>query len=276
MFSIYTTAFNLEFLKFDYDHSLSNFCKFAGSDGEVVVAIPRLTNDNTYELLLKWRNANKADNLKLFLCNFTPDDPEYDGKLKNFSLQHCNSDNIMIQMDIDEIFILRQKDKWEEYAKFLDCQNNFECFMIPVLEPYGDISEIREDHGVKLKFRMHKVGLKRGVVDFAKLPDGIHHDINLSDGTEIINEQNQLVKNHKIINEDCYESLDNYLEFLKNDIYTLHLGYLNFEKRVLRNNLFWQKMWSTEAGEEILLPSSVGELNFPTVKHGLIFNLTSI
>lgn len=274
MFSIFTTAYNLRLCSFDYELALSNFCQFAGVDGEVVVAVPKIPSDDSLDLLLRYRIDNKIDNLKIFLCEFSPDDPEFDGKTKNFALENCSKD-VCIQMDLDELFILSQRDKWTEYANFLQYQQDFKCFMIPILEPWGDVSKIKEDHGVKFKFRMHSKWIKRGVVDYARREDGTH-DIALSDGTEPIDENGQLVKSERLIDLNCYDSLENYLNYLKNNIYTVHLGYVNFKDRMKRINNFWREHWITESGGYVELPHSEKDLEFPTVEHGLFKKMEEI
>lgn len=276
MFSIFTTAYNINLCSFDYKRTLSNFCKFAGKDGEVIVCVPILSGDDSYELLsdLRVKNPELFHNLKIFICNFSINDPEFDGKTKNFALQQCSND-VCIQMDLDELFVYSQRQKWIEYINFFKYQSDFDCFMIPVLEPWGDISKIREDHGVKFKFRIHFKWINRGVVDYAKREDGTH-DINLSDGTEPIDENGQLVKSHRLINPECYESLDNYLKYLKENIYTIHLGYVSFKDRIKRINNFWREHWIVESGGYVELPRSEKEMEYPTINHGLFETMEEI
>ncbi len=274
MFSIYTSAFNITSLKFDYQLSLKNFSNFVGEEGEVIIAVPEIPGDDTFEILCDWIFESELSNVFVFPCDVDRNDPAFDGKVKDFALQQC-CNKVLIQMDLDEIIPLGQKPLWENYAWHLLNSNGLDCFMVPSIDLWGDEHSIRWDAEKKagFKWRMHKDGLKRGVVDFAKRGDGTH-DITKSDSCELLTEQNELVNSFYIVNNTT--NLEEFLSSIINNIYTLHLGYIDFDSRVLRNKRFWKEQWKIENGSDVYVPETVKELEKTTFRHNLFERLSDV
>ncbi len=276
MFSIYTSAFFLNKNKFNYDISLTNFCNFVGDQGEVVISVPQLSGDDTFETLLKWREDNSkiAKNLHIFICHIDRTDPGFDGKVKDFALQKCNYE-VLIQMDMDEVIPLIHKDRWINYGEFL-LSSELQCFMIPTIDLWKGESFIRwdEEKRIGYKWRMHKRGFKRGVYGYAKRQDGTH-DITKSDSCELLNQDGSLVS--ETFQTTYFTDVKEiFLAEIKEHIYTVHLGYLNIQDRIHRNISFWEDQWSIEDGNRIELPKTEKEFDYPVYPHGLFEKLEEI
>lgn len=262
MFSIYTSAFLVNKNQFDYSEALTNFCHFAGQDGEVKVAVPFKDEDQTYEALQNWKrdNAGLSANLEVFYANTDRTDPDFDGKLKNFALQECIGP-LCIGIDLDERLCFWQRDRWIELGNFL-LNSTKSSVLVPSIDLYQDYEHYK---GINHKWYLHKrTGLFRGVVNFARLDDG-HHDITKSDSCELID-----------INGDLASSIllcqDYTPEFLKRERipFVYHIGHVDLENRILRNKNFWKEHWSTEAGKDVFVPTSIEEIEPVSVKaHGL-------
>lgn len=238
MFSIYTSAFNLIKNKFDYESALENFCAFAE---EVVVAV-NISEDNTFEVLSELKS--KYPNLNVIRTSFPYDNVLWDGNIKNAALQ-ATTQEFKINLDMDERVPLRHKDKWVNMAYSLRF-SEFDAFLIPSLNAWGSFHTIKDslEENFKFKWYLHKGGLFRGVVNFAKLPGG-KIDITKSDSCELIDSEGNLAKSGRLSTN--VRSLDEWLSFIDNNVFVYHLGYVNFSERELRNK-FWEPRWSEKIG----------------------------
>jgi hypothetical protein len=92
------------------------------------------------------------------------------------------------------------------------------------------------------KWYLHKSGLFRGPVNFAKKNNG-YIDTTKSDTCELIDKNGNLVPSKM---SPCD------IESLRRDKYpfVVHMGYLSLENRLIRNNNFWSKHWLIESGGE--------------------------
>jgi hypothetical protein len=231
MITIYSSAFNLIINNFDYKLAIDNFCNIAD---EVVICV-NSSKDDTLETL---QNISYS-NLKIISSNISYEDPLLDGKIKNTALQNTSYlFPIKIGLDMDEYIPLWQKSIWISLAQQL-MQDDCACYMIPSLNLYKDI-----DHyfSIKPKWYMHKNGLFRGVVNFAKKDNGFV-DTNKSDTCELIDSNGNLVYS-KMIPYDIEALRTNRLPFV------VHTGYLSLDNRLLRNQNFWKQHWFTESGGE--------------------------
>lgn len=262
MFSIYTTAFLVNQNQFDFSDAITNFCHFAGQDGEVKVAVPISDTDNTYESLQKWKrdNAGLSSNLEIFYANAFKADPDFDGKLKNFALQSCVGP-LCIGIDLDERLCFWQRDRWIQLGNTL-LESPYDAAFIPSIDLYQDFQHYKE---INHKWYLHKrLGTFRGVVNFARLENG-HHDIDKSDGCELINANGDLVKAVLL----CQDYTPSFLQ--KNQIpFVYHLGHVDIENRLLRNRNFWKEHWTVEAGKDVFVPTTLDDIKEVSVKeHGL-------
>jgi len=233
-FSSYTSAFNLIKMGFDWQNSILNYSQFMD---EVVIAI-NTSEDNTFESVSKFLEEKGISNVILCQCAFDYSDLAFDGKIKNFALQHTSGD-IKISCDIDERFPLNQKDLWRTVGEYLLSQNEVSAFLIPSINLCGDIYHYKD---IGYKWYMHKDGLYRGIVNFAKRQDG-KIDTDRSDTCELIDANGNLVQTLKF---------NNSIEGLREGQipYVFHYWAVDKDQRIKQNE-FWQPVWSNRAGKEI-------------------------
>jgi len=230
MFSIYTSAFNLIKNRFNYKFAIESFSKFAD---EVIIAV-NTSEDNTTNKILDFI-IRHTRNVFIIETNIDYTDPLLDGKIKNTALQGT-SKPIKIGLDMDEYIPLWQKPIWENIANQLQ-YSPAKSIMIPSVNLYKD-----KDHyfSITPKWYMHKEGLYRGPVNFAKQKDGTI-DTSKSDTCELIDENGNLVYSLQTPND--INSLQS-----NNFPFVIHNGYLNLENRILRNKNFWKEHWKVESG----------------------------
>ena len=233
-FSSYTSAFNLVKRGFDWQNSILNYSQFMD---EVVIAI-NTSEDDTFETVSKFLEEKGISNVILCQCSFDYSDLAFDGKIKNFALQHTSGD-IKISCDIDERFPLYQKDLWRRVGNHLLSQIEISAFLIPSINLCGDIYHYKD---IGYKWYMHKDGLYRGIVNFAKKQDG-KIDTDRSDTCELIDANGNLVQALKF---------DNSIEGLREGEtpYVFHYWAVDKDQRIKQNE-FWQPVWSNRAGKEI-------------------------
>jgi hypothetical protein len=268
-FSIYSSGFNLLKNNFDYEGAIENFCSFAD---EVVIAV-NTSSDGTLETLQNL--AVDYGNLKIVACDFSYDDPLLDGKIKNFALQKTTKE-WKIGLDLDERVPLRHKSLWKMLAKRLD-SSGLDAWMIPSLNLWGDLFSIKNnvEDNLGAKWYLHRGGLERGPVNFARNPDGTVNT-ERSDTCELINSTGNLARSASLLgNSIPTKSIEDFLFFLENQAtFVYHLGYSSYEDRVTRNKNFWKKHWETESGGKApkhKVHMDVSEFGEETVKHNLKF-----
>ena len=233
-FSSYTSAFNLIKMGFDWQNSILNYSQFMD---EVVLAI-NTSEDGTFESVSKFLEEKGISNVILCQCAFDYSDLAFDGKIKNFALQHTSGD-IKISCDIDERFPLYQKDLWRRAGNHLLSQREISAFLIPSINLCGDIYHYKD---IGYKWYMHKDELYRGIVNFAKKQDG-KIDTDRSDTCELIDANGNLVQTLKF---------DNSIEGLREGQipYVFHYWAVDKDQRIKQNE-FWQPVWSNRAGKEV-------------------------
>jgi hypothetical protein len=230
MISIYSSAFNLIDNKFDFEFSIKNFTNFAD---EVVIAV-NTSKDSTLQQLKELQSL--YTNLKIIECNYLYSDPLLDGKIKNFALQNTTMD-IKISLDMDEYIPQWQKPIWEKLSTDLLNDTFASCYMIPNINLYKDKHHYSS---IASKWYLHKKGLKRGAVNFAKKLDGTI-DTYKSDSCELLDINDNLVP-CRYINADIDQLRSNLYPFV------VHTGYKNLPDRITRNNNFWKNHWLVESG----------------------------
>lgn len=243
MFSIYSSAFNLIENQFDYKDALENFCAFAD---EVVIAV-NTSVDDTFKVLSDLQSV--YSNLVIISTDFSYQDPLLDGKIKNAALQ-ATTQRAKIGLDMDERIPLRHKDRWKFYANSFNIRMDIDCIMVPSINLYGSLNTIKAKltNNLGVKWYLHKPGLYRGPIIYARCSDGTI-DTGCSDTCELIYERGALVKSDSLLYYADISSLQNYLDWIENHgIFVFHLGYANFNERVLRNQNFWYNHWRVESG----------------------------
>ena len=261
MFSIYTSLYHIEKHNFPWRLSLENFVKFAGLDGEVVIAVNK-SEDNTLQIIREF--AATHANVKIVETNFSYDNIEMDGKIKDAALQ-ATTKPVKIQMDADEYIPLSNRPKWVDFAKQM-MNSKADCLMIPSLDVFGDIKKIRANHQIGVKFRMHKDGFKRGV--WKNAWKGLKFDTSMSDSCELLNQFDDLVQATYICDQMALHPL--FCSNLVNLPYSIHLGYLSFEHRININKKLWGDHWRLRSGrEENVITDKIMLENEMVIEHGL-------
>lgn len=253
MISIYSSAFNLIQNNFNYSFAISNFCNIAD---EVIICV-NTSKDDTLKTLMD--QQLQYANLKIISSDISYEDPLLDGKIKNEALQNT-SHEIKIGLDMDEYIPLWQKNIWIELANMLFSDDCY-CYMIPSINLYKD-----ENHyfSITPKWYMHKSGLFRGAVNFARKNNG-YIDTSKSDTCELIDSNGSLVYS-KMTPCDINSLRNNNLPFV------VHTGYISLDDRLLRNSNFWKQHWLTESGGESpphKIHEKIEDFNYTTKKHGL-------
>jgi len=257
MFSIYSSAFNLTKGGFNYA-AVKQFSDFVGEDGEVVIAV-NTSEDDTADRL--WKESESLKNIRLIFTDFSYEDPDLDGKIKNAALQETTND-FKIGLDLDEYIPLWQLPIWQSMAASLQW-SALDGFFIPTVDLHGSEDKIST---IKAKWYLHKAGLFRGTVNFAKNPDGTH-DISKSDSCELIDKDGNLANAEFIMPR--HNSFDESLALLEsgNVPFVVHTGYLDLQRRIKLNKEFWEKQWSVEGGKPAYVAKDIKDLDKPTVSH---------
>jgi len=254
MISIYTSAFNLIKNNFDYKFAINNFCQIAD---EVVICVNSSEDDSLNTLS---KECNSFNNLKIISSDISYDDPLLDGKIKNTALQSTSNNPIKIGLDMDEYIPLWQKDIWKMMAEML-IQDSCMCYMIPSINLYKDYLHY---FSITPKWYMHKSGLFRGAVNFAKKNNG-YIDTNKSDSCELIDIDGNLVAS-KMTPSDINLLRNHNLPFV------VHTGYVSLDDRLLRNKNFWSKHWLIESGGEMpphKIHEKLEDFDYSPKTHGL-------
>lgn len=261
MISIYTTAFNIEKNEFDINSALENFLELAD---EVCIATLPDNQDNTQNILQDI--ANKNPKIKVFNSyDINSNTFAKDGKLKNLALQNCTQD-ICVQLDSDER--ISNATIWKNFIEknkqtILDGY----AFMIPVINLYKDKNYYRD---IGVKWYIHKKeGMKRGIVNFAKLPKG-KFDKERSDGCELIDENERLPQSINILYHQNFRNKSP-IEILKTMQvpFVIHYGYVDLKRRAAINRNFWEKEWSDYSDTHVKLNTTESDFKDEYFKHGL-------
>lgn len=252
MISLYTSAFNLESNLFDWEDSLNNFANFAD---EVIIGTTAFSNDNSVRILERY--CSRKSNVKLVVTDFSLDNPEFDGKIKNAAL-HATSHSAKILLDLDEFIPLSHKQLWIDTFNLLH-DYKADGVLIPSINLCKDIYHYKD---IGYKFYLHKGGLSRGVWKEAYNQDG-SININRSDTTELIHGDGSLAK--------CL-SMPNSINLLRlgGVPYVFHKWAVDVDKRIAQNR-YWSPVWENRAKKtvnNIILDKKELE-NIQVYEHGL-------
>lgn len=244
--SVYTSLYNLGNNLFDWESKLAEFIDFAD---ELVVATTSKCKDDTIEQLrlssvLSNRGIFTPERFKLIITDIPFDDLAFDGKLKDAALQACTGD-VCCLLDMDESPY--NWSSWEDIGSQL-IKSSFDGILIPTIDLFHDANHYKS---IGFKWYMHKnhKGIHRGVVNFARLPNG-KIDHTKSDTTEPIYANGSLINAAYLIEPNISDS--DKLDIIRNyDLaHVIHTGWLDKEKRKKASE-FWQPVWSNRAGFEV-------------------------
>lgn len=260
MISIYSTGFNLVSNGFSYERSIQ---RFLAVGNEVVIAV-NTSEDDTLNLLKQI--AKREKRLNIVEVDIPYSDITLDGRLKDIALQ-ATTQPIKIQLDMDEAIPESARNRWIQYGRHLLAQTQVDCFMVPTIDLWGSPEMIRADKDVGVKFRLHKAGLKRGVWRRAWKAGG-HIDTSMSDSTELLSQDDELVRAAAVAPPHCLKPEN--VHMLSEGIYTIHEGYLSFDQRIRVNQAFWKERWPMYSGHEENVATDRKELEVvKTCRHGL-------
>ena len=169
----------------------------------------------------------------------------FDGKIKNAALEACREDYCIL-LDADERINPSDRPKWEVYARALGKDQKIDALLVPVIDLCRDFHNYK---CINSKWYLHKNnrGIKRGIVDFAKLANG-KIDTERSDTCEAIYEDGSLVRAALIINPRL--SNEDKISILKNQgvPFVWHTGWVDYEHR-LKINEFWKTTLENRSGK---------------------------
>lgn len=249
--SIYSTLFNYKTNKFNVDEHLSNFSVWAD---EVVVATIE-DEDDTYGFL--FRKVESFPKLRIIKSSIQRFTPTFDGALKNEALQACHGD-ILLQLDFDEKMSTHNLNYWDRLAEIVLESETFQAAFVPSVNLYLDQNNFSS---FTSKWYLHKRGLFRGVVDFARNQDGTH-DTNKSDSCELIDKDGKLVPSFMYFDESMFANKHLAANFLRDQSlpYIIHYGWIDLNRRVEINRNFWRKQWGAEAGREVEVATELSQI----------------
>lgn len=253
MFSIYVSAFNIENNLFNWRDSLNLYSKWAK---EVVIASTTNSSDNSIDILKEY--CSSYSNIKLVITDFSLQDPEFDGKIKNAALQ-ATTQPAKILLDLDEFIPLSQKQIWIDTYKMME-EYKADGVLIPSINLCKDIYHYKD---IGYKFYLHKANLFRGVWKEARNKDG-SINIERSDTTELIREDGSLAR--------CIQ-LPNKLQLLQSGHipYVFHKWAIDIDTRIKQNN-FWKPVWQGRAKREVndIILNKEEIENIEVFKHNLL------
>jgi hypothetical protein len=255
MFSIYCSVFNLKANLFDWKAALLKFRAFSD---ELVVATTK-NNDNS---ILELYPFCVEHDIKLVVTEKSLDDYDFDGFLKNAALRACTQE-FCILLDLDEEINIKYKDNWINFANQLK-KTSLDALMIPVIDLYNSEEEYKSI-GTKWYLHKNKPELGRGIVNFAKLPNGrINHE--KSDTCELIHiKTGDLCSATPIFPMNIID--EQKLKYLKQyNTYVIHRGWLNKQQRQ-KQQQFWEPVWSNRAGFEVNTKINFDKITYK--KHNL-------
>lgn len=267
---IYTSMFNVQNLQFDYAGAICNFCKFAD---EVVVAVNQ-SQDKSLEVISKLKDG--FPNLYIVECDIPYSDPLLDGKVKDAALQFANKldATYLLGLDADERVPIRHRKRWESYGDLLLTFSKYESLLIPSINLWGSEETVRWDaeKNKAYKWYFHVKNLKRGAWKHGLTPDG-HLMLDKSDGCELVSPDGDLTLSQRIDEHlDPITDATSYFNLVDSSlIYIYHLGRVNFENRVLRNQQFWAHNWNQcSSRTDVKVEMDIRDLEqHPTVRHNL-------
>jgi len=256
--SLATSAFNIIKNDFDIESAIKNWSYYV--DEIVIATIP--SEDNTEELLDQIKNESKVK-IKIIKLDYSTDVVGWQGKIENEAHKGATHD-IVVQLDLDER-MGGKVDVWRGAAEtLLKSKENVKALMIPSINLYGSYYTYSD---ISKKWYMClKEGVHRGIVNFAKTPEGF--DRTKSDSTEAIDKDGNLVPSADIV-KSTGDWTD--LEYCKKRMpFVWHLGYVSFDHRLKINKDFWKEKWDNCGEGEADVVMDIETLEKKEVfKHGI-------
>lgn len=261
--SIYTSFYNVVKMTYSWKECLTNWLAFLNGSGQIVIAV-NTSEDDTSKVVREWVKSFKVSHptnhtsIDVIDAEIPYTDPEFDGKLKALALSHCK-EPFCILLDCDERILPTQRLQWMKLAQELEKNPQIDAMFIPVVDLFRDESSFKSV-GQKWYIHKNRPFLTRGVVNFARKPDGTI-DHTKSDTCELIyKESGDLARTASIM----MPNLPDFLKMGQLDSghvpFVVHLGWLDKEQRI-KQSKFWQPVWSARAGQEVKTESTIEELD---------------
>ncbi len=261
--SCYGSAFNIEKFNFNIEDAVKNFSEFF--DEIICTTVP--SQDNTWNILKSLEG--KYNKFKVIYSDIqTTGNNNWDGQVRTEALRLC-SNEIRASIDYDERFVLSNKPHWIRCAEFLtENKKNIDGILIPSLDLWGNEKYIRADKNVGFKFQIHNSNVyKRDCVNFARIDDNLF-DISKSDGTEPVDQNNNLCRFFNYVNSEFLKPGNT--KHLANFAYSLHYGYVDFQRKYYLAENFWNRIWTDyQKVKEIKLETPDQMKKYPIIEHGL-------
>jgi len=262
--SLYFYLFNARLRDFDLDGCVHNFTQFF--DQTVCATVP--SDDDTLDRLLAYERELGADRFKVIQTTIDyRRNNRFDGDLKTAALEACVHP-IRVIADADELFPLSNRPMWNAAAESLLSNPFTDGYLIPVIDVYSDMSLIRADQQVGVKFRLHKASVvRRGVPRFAEMGGGLFNT-KASDSTEPLLANGELAQFMPLAPRPYLQP--NLVYMLVASPYVVHLGFLDLERKAKLGKEFWKEHWEKRSGATEDVATERYQLDgHPLIKHGL-------
>ncbi len=266
-------------MKFSWRDTLENWISFLGlMESQIVIAINTSTDD-TAKLVREYvkktldpRSLVKIDVIDIEIPYTLPD---FDGRGKAAALAAC-AKPYCILLDADETLQPNQRNLWMQLAGELERNRSFDAFLIPVVDLIGDDRHYKTPIGSKFYLHRNSPDFTRGVVNYARRPDGTF-DTTKSDSCELCRKDTgELVRAQHILMQGLPDFLT--MGQLESGMvpYVIHHGWKNLEQR-LRQSAFWEPHWSAREGKPVKTERSLADLEkISRLRHNLpIFSKTA-
>lgn len=256
--SIYTSAYNLINMGFDWRSTLDNWGRFLGGEGQVIIAANASTDDTVRTLheYAHEQNEKGGTDWGVVETNISYENPLFDGMIKNEALKRCTG-NVCTLLDMDEVLPLSNRAAWD-MAKTALMESTYDALFVPVIDLFHDEKHFKS-MGQKWYLHKNKSYLKRGRVNFAAREDG-STDITKSDTCELCREDGSLANATAFVGAQTEQWLRLMTMSMNQIPYVIHLGWLNKQQR-LRQSAFWAPVWNSRAGEQVEKPLAESDLD---------------
>lgn len=270
-FSIVSSWFNVEKMKFDWRGALENWLTFLRGTGEIVIAV-NTSQDDSPRLIREWVNNFKIDNptnftkIQIIDIEIPYTDPAFDGKGKAAATDKA-TERFVILLDCDERLVPGSRESWLRMAIELET-SKYDGFLVPVIDLIEDDKKYKS---IGSKWYIHKnlPYITRGVVEWAYREDGTI-DKTKSDTCEAINrESGQLISAIPILMMELPDWMK-VAQMESGEVpFVYHLGFLDLEQR-LRQSEFWRPVWDLRDGTSKESEMTLEKLQaMPKARHNL-------
>ncbi len=272
MFSIITSAYNVNKMKFDWQNAIENWVEFLEEAGEIIIAVNKSEDDSLKAIQdfikdVKRRSPYNQLIINVIDANIDYNDPEFDGKLKDLALSKATYPYVIL-LDLDERIVPGTKSSWHYFANKLSMDERIDGWLVPVINLHHDLKNY-SNMGFKWYLHKNSKNIKRGVVKWAYREDG-SIDITKSDTTEAIyRDSGELIRARHVIMSELPDFIKVSQLQSGNTPFVYHLGTLDIQQRI-RQNAFWEPVWRNRDKSEVNTQKTEQQLKaMPYFPHNL-------